>query len=214
MTAPSTAPESLWAGTVLVPTVMQRGTKIVVALIVVATVFTAVTLYAIDVLQQSFRRQLLVVRATAVLATDATEAVPADFGPHCAQGIWAQSGALIVESDVLPTDATGVVYVRYEASGTFTSLGGDRVALFFFRTGDLDIAFASPVNASLVLFTLTDRNSAFLVDGTEYGAGQPFQGAYTTTATVGAQTWQVSENYTITSLGRTTVTVQPPQPCM
>jgi len=193
---------------------MQRGTKIVVALIVVASVFAASTLYAMDYLQQSFRRQLLVVRATGVLSTDATAQVPADFGPHCAKGVWAQSGALIVDSDVLPADATGVVYVLYEPRGNFSSLSGDRVALFFFRAGDLDIVFASPVNASLVLFTLTDRNATLLVDGAEHGVGQPFQGSYTTTATVGAQTWIVSESYTVTSLGRTTVTVQPPQPCM
>ncbi len=202
------------AGSALGRPAMQRGTKIVVILIVVASVFAAVTLYAMDALQQSFRRQLLVVRATGVLSTDATAPVPADFGPHCATGVWAQSGALIVDSDILPADATGVVYVLYEPSGDFSSLSGDRVALFFFRAGDLDIAFASPVNGSRILFTLTDRNSTLLVDGVGHGVGQPFRGSYATTATVGAQTWTVSESYTLTSLGRTTVTVQPPQPCM
>lgn len=201
------------SGTALGRPAMQRGTKIVVALIVVASVFATVTWYAMDALQQSFRRQLLVVRATGVLSTDATAAVPADFGPHCAEGVWAQSGALIVDSDILPADATGVVYVLYEPSGNFSSLSGDRVALFFFRAGDLDISFASPVNASRVLFTLTDRNDTLLVDGAEHGVGQPFQGAYATPATVGTQTWSVSETYTVTSLGRTTITVQPPQPC-
>ena len=202
------------AGSALGRPAMQRGTRIVVALIVVASVFAAVTLYAMDALQQSFRRQLLVVRATGVLSTDATAAVPADFGPHCAEGVWAQSGALIVDSDVLPADATGVVYVLYAATGNFSSLSGDRVALFFFRAGELDVAFASPVNASRILFTLTDRNGTLLVDGAEHGVGQPFQDSYATTATVGTQTWSVSESYTITSLGRATVTVQPPQPCM
>ncbi len=192
---------------------MQRGTKVVIALIVVASVFTAVTLYAIDSLQQSFRRQLLVVRATGALSTDATTAIPADFGPHCAKGVWAQSGALIVDSDAIPADATGVLYFQYAPTGNFSSLSGDRVALFFFNASALSIPFVSPVNASRVLFTLTDRNSTLLVDGTEYAAGESFQGTYATTATVGAQTWSVSESYTVTSLGRTTVTVQPPQAC-
>ena len=109
------------AGTALGRPAMQRGTKIVVVLIVVASVFAMVTWYAMDALQQSFRRQLLVVRATGVLSTDATAAVPADFGPHCAKGVWAQSGALIVDSDVLPADATGVVYVLYAATGSRSS---------------------------------------------------------------------------------------------
>lgn len=203
------------AGTALGPPAMQRGTIIVIALIVTASVFAAVTLYVEVYLQESFRRHLLVVRATNAVTSDAPAGtlIPADFGPHCAKAQWAQSGALIVDSDTIPADATGVMYVRYEPDGTLTSTSGDRVAVLFFRTSAPQFDVVSVVDGSHALFTLRERNSTLLVDGTEYGAGRMFQGAFTTPVTVGTNTWLVQEAYTITSLGFTTVTVQPAQPC-
>jgi hypothetical protein len=194
---------------------MQRGTKIVIALIVIASAFAAITLYAESNLRASFQKHLLVVRATNVVTSDAPTGtlIPADLGPHCAKAVWAQSGALIVDSDVIPADATGVAYIRYEPDGTFSSTGGNRVAVFFFRASGPEIGIASAADSARVLFRLGEQNSALLVNGTAYAVGQRFEGTYTTLAVVGTGTWRVQEAYTVTSLGTITVTVQPPQPC-
>ena len=95
---------------------MHRGTKIVIVLIVAASLFAGVTLYVESSLREAFQRRLLVVRATNTLSTDAPPeaGIPADFGPHCVKASFAQSGALIVDADVIPTDAIGVVYEHAE----------------------------------------------------------------------------------------------------
>ena len=196
---------------------MQRGTKIVIVLIVVASVFAAVTLYAESTLRQAFQRQLLVVRATDAVSSDAPPgtAIPADFGPHCAKAMFAQSGALIVQSDVIPTDATGVVYLHFEYNpdGTFASTSGDNVAVLFFRTAAPQIDIRSPVDNATALFRMEDRNATLFVGGVQYGTGQAFQSTFTTPVTVGSNTWTVTEAYAVTSLGFTTITVQPPEAC-
>ena len=69
---------------------------------------------------------------TNTLSTDAPPeaGIPADFGPHCAKASFAQSGALIVDADVIPTNAIGVVYLHYvyPSDGTFvgSNTGGLR----------------------------------------------------------------------------------------
>src|SRR3989442_4606095 len=105
---------------------MQRGTKIVIAVILIASVFAGVTLYAESTLRQAFQRQLLVVMATDNVTSDAPSGtmIPADFGPHCAKAQFAQSGALIVESDVIPADASGGVYLKHDPDGSFKPLNG------------------------------------------------------------------------------------------
>jgi len=194
---------------------MNRGTKIVIALIIVASVFAGVTLYAESALRQAFQRQLLVVRATDVVTSNAPAGtlITADFGPHCARAQFAQSGALIVQSDAIPAGATGVVYIRYEPDATFTSTGGDRVALRFFTAAVPRVDVVSVVDNGTVLFPMENRNSTLFVGGTGFGAGQAYQAMFTTPVTVGPDTWTVREDYTVTSLGFTTVTVQPPQAC-
>ena len=196
---------------------MQRGTKIVIVLIVAASVFAAVTLYAESTLRQAFQRQLLVLRATDALTTNAPPgtAIPASFGPHCAPAMFAQSGALIVQSDVIPTDATGVMYVHYDYTkdATFSSTGGDDVAVLFFRASVAQVGVASAVDNATTLFRMEDRNSTLFIGGVGYAAGQTFQVTFATSVTVGSNTWTVQEAYAVTSLGFTTVTVQPPAAC-
>jgi len=196
---------------------MQRGTKIVIVLIVAASVFAGVTLYAESTLRQAFQRQLLVVRATDAVSSNAPPGshIPADFGPHCAKATFAQSGALIVESDVIPTDATGVVYLHfdYAPDGTFATISADNVAVLFFRTSAPQVDIVSPVDTAATLFRMENRNSTLFIGGTEYGTGQAFQSTFTTPVTVGSNTWTVQEAYTVTSLGFTTITIQPPQAC-
>ena len=196
---------------------MQRGTKVVIALIIVASVFAGVTLYAESTLRQAFQRQLLVVRATNTITSNAPSGtgIPADFGPHCAKAMFAQSGALIVQSDAIPANATGVVYVQftYEHDRTFAQSGGDNVAVFFFRAGATVVDIVSAVNNTTALFRVENRNSTLFVGGTEYGQGQTFLSTFTTSVTMGSNTWTVQEAYAVTSLGFTTVTVQPPAAC-
>ena len=199
---------------------MQRGTKIVIVLIIVASVFAGVTLYAESTLRQAFQRHLLVVRATAVLTTDAPSGagIPADFGPHCAQAMFAQSGALVVDSDAIPTNATGVVYVKYEypRDATFSPVsgGGDGVSVFFFRSDSTAIDIVSAVNSTRTFFRMEDRNSTLFVGGVAYAAGREFRATFTSAVTMGSNSWSAQEAYSITSLGFTTITVQPPQACM
>ncbi len=193
---------------------MQRGTKIVIVLIVVASVFAGVTLYAESTLRQAFQRHLLVIRATNTLSSNAPPGtLIADFGPHCAEAQFAQSGALIVQSDAIPPGATGVVYVRYEPDASFTSTSGDRVALRFFTAAASRVDVVSAVDNATVLFAMENRNSTLFIGGNAYGAGQPYDAVFTRPVTVGADTWTITEDYTVTSLGFTTVTVQPPQVC-
>ena len=196
---------------------MQRGTKIVIAVILIASVFAGVTLYAESTLRQAFQRQLLVVMATDNVTSDAPSGtmIPADFGPHCAKAQFAQSGALIVESDVIPADASGVVYVKHEPDGSFNPLNGtgDRVSLLFFRASSPQVPVRSTVDNRTVLFSMRDRNSTLEIGGTTYGVGQVFRATFATPVTIGASTWTVHEAYTVTSQGFTTVTVQPPQLC-
>ena len=196
---------------------MQRGTKVVIALIVIASLFAGVTLYAESTLRQAFQRQLLVVRATNTISSNAPSGtmIPADFGPHCAKAQFAQSGALIVQSDAIPVNATGVVYVHfvYEANGSFAASGGDNVAVFFFRSGATVLEVASAANNATTLFAMENRNSTLFIGATEYGKGQAFQSTYMTPVAVGSSTWTVHEAYEVTSLGFTTVTVQPPAAC-
>ena len=198
--------------------VMQRGTKVVVIVIIAAAVFAGVTLYVESSLRAAFQRHLLVVRATNVVTSNAPSGrgIPADFGPHCAQASFAQSGALIINSDAIPANATGVVYVKYEPDGSFSPIngGGDNVALFFFRTEAPAFDVASTVNASVTLVRMEQRNSTVLIGGTGYGAGQEFRSTFVTGIVHAGIAWTVTEAYTITSLGSTTVTVQPAQPCM
>ena len=207
------------AGACIDGPVMRRGTKIVIVLIVAASVFAGVTLYAESALRPAFQRHLLVVRATNVITADAPPGagIPADFGPHCAKAMFAQSGALIVDADVIPVNATGVVYVKYEhgSDGTFVGVngGGDYVNVFFFRSNSTAIDIVSAVNASRTLFRMEDRNATLLIGGTLYDAGREFRGTFTTPVTVGANSWTVQEAYGATSLGFTTVTVQPPPAC-
>jgi hypothetical protein len=198
---------------------MHRGTKIVIVLIVVASLFAGVTLYVESSLRDAFQRRLLVVRATNTLSTDAPpEArIPADFGPHCAKASFAQSGALIVDADVIPTNAIGVVYLHYvyPFDGTFvgSNTGGDNVRVFFFRANGTSMDIVSAVNASRTLFRMENRNSSLFIGGVLYDAGREFRATFTTPARVGANSWNVQETYAITSMGFTTVTVQPPGPC-
>ncbi len=193
---------------------MQRGTKIVIVLIVVASLFAGVTLYVESTLRQAFQRQLLVVRATDVLGSNAPPGtLVADFGPHCAKAQFAQSGALIVQSDAIPAGATGVVYIRYEPDATFASTSGDRVALRFFTAAAPRTDVVSVVDNGTVLFPMENRNSTLFIGGTGFGAGQAYRATFTTPVTVGPDTWAVREDYTVTSLGFTTITVQPPQAC-
>lgn len=192
---------------------MQRGTKVVIALVVAASLFAVVTFAVMGTLRDAFQRRYLVLRATDVLSTDAPDgAVPADLGPHCAPALWAQSGALIVDSDLIPADATAVLYVEYRTDRVFPTTGGG-VAVFFFRGAGPMLDVHSAVDNATVLFTLEDRNSTMVQGGTEYAAGQAFQGTYTVPVTIGADTWHVTERYTVTSLGVAAVTVQPPTPC-
>src|SRR2546428_8883688 len=142
---------------------MQRGTKIVLVVIVVASVFAGITLYVESTVRDAFHRQLLVVRATSVVAAngDAGTGIPADFGPHCANASFAQSGALILDSDAIPSNATGVVYVRYEPDASFAprSGGGDNVALFFFRSDARAFDMASTVNVAGVPFRMPSEKA-------------------------------------------------------
>jgi hypothetical protein len=196
---------------------MQRGTKIVIALVIAASVFAAVTLYAESTLRQAFQKRMLVVRAMNVVTSGAPSGtgIPADFGPHCAKAQFAQSGALILQSDVIPADATGAVYVGYDPDDTFSESNGgsDHVAVFFFRTSAPEAGIASTVDNRSLLFAMEDRNGTLFVGGTEYGVGQEFRATFTTPVSMGTDTWAVQEEYTVTSLGFTTVTVQPPQLC-
>ncbi len=194
---------------------MNRGTKIVIALIIVASVFAGVTLYAESALRQAFQRQLLVVRATDVVTSNAPAGTltAADVGPQCAKAQFAQSGALIIQSDAIPARATGVVYIRYEPDATFTSTSGDRVALRFFTAAAPRTDIVSVVDNGTVLFSMEDRNSTLFIGGTGFGTGRAYRAMFTTPVTVGPDTWTVREGYTITSLGFTTITVQPPQAC-
>src|SRR3989454_1877883 len=196
---------------------MQRGTKIVLVVIVAASLFAGITLYVESTLRDAFHRQLLVVRATSVVSSngDAGTGVPADFGPHCANASFAQSGALILDSDVIPANATGVVYVKYEPDDLFapTRGPGDRVALFFFRSDARAFDIVSTVNVNRTLFRMEDRNASLLIDNVAYGAGQQYRFAFGTGVQYAEFTYLVTETFTVTSLGFTTVTVQPPQPC-
>jgi len=194
---------------------MQRGTKIVLVVIVAASLFAGITLYVESTLRDAFHRQLLVVRATSVVSSngDAGTGVPADFGPHCANASFAQSGALILDSDVIPANATGVVYVRYEPDASFAprSGGGDDVAVFFFRSDARAFDMVSTVNVAVVLFRMQSENATLRIDGA--AVGPTFTANYTTGVQHRGFTYTVTEMWTIANLGFTTVTVQPPQPC-
>src|SRR5437867_13232184 len=141
---------------------MQRGTKVVIALIIVASVFAGVTLYAESTLRQAFQRQLLVVRATNTITSNAPSGtgIPADFGPHCAKAMFAQSGALIVQSDAIPANATGVVYVQltYEHDRTFAQARVHNLAALVFRAGATLVDSASAVNNTPALFRMQNRH--------------------------------------------------------
>jgi len=192
---------------------MQRGTLVVLVLIVVASLFTVVTLAAWDSLRSAYRRQYLVLSATDVMSTDAPNGtLPAFIGPPCAPAQWAYSGALIVDFDLVPADATGVLYVQYVTNGTFNTTAGG-VAVFFFRGSAQSLTVLSAADNRTALFTLEDRNSTMVSGGTTYPTGQSFRGTFTTPVTSGSSAWHVTERYTVTSLGVITVTVQPPQPC-
>ena len=194
---------------------MQRGTKIVLVVIVAASLFAGITLYVESTLRDAFHRQLLVIRATDVVTSngDAGTEIPADFGPHCANASFAQSGALILDSDVIPPNATGVVYVRYQPDASFSprSGGGDDVAVFFFRSDARALDMMSTVNAAVALFRMQAENATLRIDGTV--AGPAFTANYTTGVRHLGFTYTVTEAWTITNLGLTTVTVQPPQLC-
>lgn len=194
---------------------MQRGTKIVLVVIVAASLFAGVTLYLESSLRDAFHRQLLVVRATNVVTSNgsAGTGIPADFGPHCANASFAQSGALILDSDVIPPNATGVVYVRYQPDSSFAprSGGGDDVAVFFFRSDARTFDMMSTVNGAVALFRMRAENATVLIDGTV--AGPAFTANYTTGVQHLGSPYAVTEAWTITNLGFTTVTVQPPQLC-
>ena len=194
---------------------MQRGTKIVLVVIVAASLFAGITLYVESTLRDAFHRQLLVIRATDVVTSngDTGTGIPADFGPHCANASFAQSGALILDSDVIPPNATGVVYVRYQPDASFSprSGGGDDVAVFFFRSDASALDMMSTVNAAVALFRMQAENATLRIDGTV--AGPAFTANYTTAVQHLGFTYTVTEAWTITNLGLTTVTVQPPQLC-
>ena len=196
---------------------MQRGTKIVIVLIIVASVFAGVTLYAESTLREAFQKHLLVVRATDVVTSNAPfgRGLPADFGPRCANASFAQSGALILDSDIIPANATGVVYVKYEPDDSFAPTRGPgyRVELFFFRSDARAFDIVSTVNVNRTLFRMEDRNASLLIDNVAYGAGQQYRFAFGTGVQYAEFTYLVTETFTVTSLGFTTVTVQPPQPC-
>ncbi len=192
---------------------MQRGTLVVVTLVVVASPFTVVTLAAWDSLRSAYQRRYLVLSATDTVWTDAPNGtVPADLGPHCPPALWAFSGALIVDSDLIPTDATAVLYVQYVTNSTFVTTGGG-VAVFFFRGSAPALDVVSVADNRTALFTLENRNSTMVAGGTAYAAGETFRGAYETRVTAGAGAWRVQESYSITSLGVSPVTVQPPAAC-
>jgi len=194
---------------------MQRGTKIVLVVIVVASVFAGITFYVESTLRDAFHRQLLVVRATDLVTSngDAGAGIPANFGPRCANASFAQSGALILDSDSIPSNATGVLYVRYQPDASFAprSASGDNVALFFFRSDARAIDIVSTVNAAVALFRMQSENATVRIDGTV--ASPTFIGNYTAGIQYRGFTYTVTEGWTITNLGLSTVTVQPPQLC-
>ena len=194
---------------------MQRGTKIVLVVIVVASVFAGITFYVESTLRDAFHRQLLVVRATDLVTSngDASTGIPANFGPRCANASFAQSGALILDSDSIPSNATGVLYVRYQPDASFAprSATGDSVALFFFRSDARAVDIVSTVNAAVALFRMQSENATVRIDGTV--ATPTFIGNYTAGIQYRGFTYTVTEGWTITNLGLSTVTVQPPQLC-
>ena len=194
---------------------MQRGTKIVLVVIVVASVFAGITFYVESTLRDAFHRQLLVVRATDLVTSNgnAGTGIPANFGPRCANASFAQSGALILDSDSIPSNATGVLYVRYQPDASFAprSASGDNVALFFFWSDARAVDIVSTANAAVALFRMQSENATVRIDGTV--ASPTFIGNYTAGIQYRGFTYTVTEWWTITNLGLSTVTVQPPQPC-
>jgi len=194
---------------------MQRGTKIVLVVIVVASVFAGITFYVESTLRDAFHRQLLVVRATDLVTSNgnAGTGIPANFGPRCANASFAQSGALILDSDSIPSNATGVLYVRYQPDASFAprSASGDNVALFFFWSDARAVDIVSTANAAVALFRMQSENATVRIDGTV--ASPTFIGNYTAGIQYRGFTYTVTEGWTITNLGLSTVTVQPPQLC-
>src|SRR2546426_12158022 len=182
---------------------MQRGTKIVLAVIVVASLFAGITLDVESTLRDAFHRELLVVRATDLVTSngDTGTGIPADFGPRCANASFAQSGALILDSDSIPANATGVVYVRYEPDASFAprSSGGDNVSLFFFRSDAGAFDLMSTVNAAVRLFRMQSENATLRIDGMV--ASPTFIANYTAGVQHRGFTYTVTEAWTITNLG-------------
>src|SRR2546428_13204057 len=129
---------------------MQRGTKIVLVVIVVASVFAGITFYVESTLRDAFHRQLLVVRATDIVTSNgnAGTGIPANFGPRCANASFAQSGALILDSDSIPSNATGtwMVGTNRNAPSAPDPRRADTAALFFSRSDAGRFDLMSTVN--------------------------------------------------------------------
>lgn len=194
---------------------MQRGTKTVIVLIVAAVVFAAGTLYVALLLRESSSRRLLLVRVMVDVTTDAppTTAIPADFGPHCAPARFAPSGALVVHGDVLPPDATGLVYLEYRQIGPFATFGSG-IKLLFFRPSAPRADVVSSVKAALVLFAIEKLGSVLIViDDLGYDIGQPFVETFTTLVTVEQSKWSVQETFTGRNVGPVDVTAEAPGLC-
>jgi len=195
---------------------MQRGTKTVIVLIVVAVVFAVGTLYVALLLRESPSRRLVLVRVTVDVTTEApqTTAISADFGPHCAPARFAPSGALVINSDVVPTDATGVVYLEYRPVGTFAT-SGSGIALLFFRPSTSTADVVSSVDPARVLFTIGRLGSVgIVIDDFLYDIGQSFVETFTTLVTVEQSTWSVQETFTGKNVGPVGVTVEAPGLCV
>ncbi len=196
---------------------MQRGTKTVIVMIVAATVFAAGTLYVTLRLQESASRQLVLVRATVDVTTDAppTAAIPADFGPDCAPARFLPSGALEINSDTLPPDAMGVVYLEYRPIGPFATKSAG-IALLFFRSGNNAADIVSSVDRLRVLFRIHHGVNSTLVgiDGHAYYFGDPFfLKTFATPVTVGQSTWTVEESFSGVVVGPVEVRIVAPRPC-
>lgn len=195
---------------------MQRGTKTVIVLIVVAVVFAAGTLYVALLLRESPSRRLVLVRVTVDVTTEApqTTAISADFGPHCAPARFAPSGALVINSDAVPTDATGVVYLEYRPVGAFAT-SGSGIALLFFRPSTSTADVVSSVDPARVLFTIGRLGSVgIVIDDFLYDIGQSFVETFTTLVTVEQSTWSVQETFTGKNVGPVGVTVEAPGLCV
>lgn len=204
---------------------MERGTKFVISLGVATALVVAGALYGALYLRGT-ERQLLVVRVIASVPIEASPAdlmmdLDMDFGPLCAKARFVGSGALVVDSDALPLNATGVVYVEYRLSGMLEDRTGDHIDLRFFSAGLTGVGITSPLQSEpsdLPYFTIDAQTPNIVVTAypgpRTYGVGETFYSLGRTVIYDYANGSVVtSERYEATNLGEIPVTVQPPPAC-